>query len=116
MTNAKWQFRVKSSRIDSHESRAKCKQAEISLDTNLAGNPDAYNPAEQLLAALSACMIKGFERVAPSLKFSLRGGEVDIRRRPAGGPPRMKSIHYEAIVDTDETDHRLELLYENVKK
>ena len=30
--------------------------------------------------------------------------------------PRMESISYEVIVDTDEPDHRLELLHDNVKK
>jgi hypothetical protein len=31
-------------------------------------------------------------------------------------PPRMESITYEILVDTDEPDRRLDLLHENVKK
>jgi hypothetical protein len=31
-------------------------------------------------------------------------------------PPKMESINYEVLVDTDESDHRLDLLHENVKK
>jgi hypothetical protein len=31
-------------------------------------------------------------------------------------PPRMESIRYEIVVDTDESDRRLELLHDNVKK
>ena len=31
-------------------------------------------------------------------------------------PPRMGSISYEIEVDTDEPEHRLSLLQENVKK
>jgi hypothetical protein len=31
-------------------------------------------------------------------------------------PPKMQSISYELDVDTDESDHRLELLHQNVKK
>jgi hypothetical protein len=31
-------------------------------------------------------------------------------------PPKMVSVHYELIVDTDEDDRRLELLHENVRK
>lgn len=31
-------------------------------------------------------------------------------------PPKMESISYEIIVDSDESEHRLELLHENVKK
>lgn len=31
-------------------------------------------------------------------------------------PPCMESIDYKIIVDTDESDRRLELLHENVRK
>jgi len=31
-------------------------------------------------------------------------------------PPRMESIDYEIIVDTDESDRRLDLLHDNVRK
>ena len=55
----KMQFDVVAQRLSSHASEARCKQATITLDTDLAGNPGAFNPAELLLAALSACMING---------------------------------------------------------
>lgn len=113
---AKMTFHVASRRVDAHGSLSTCKNAEIALDTDLAGNPDAFNPAELLLAALSACMIKGMERVAPILKFQMRGVEVIVDGVRQDVPPRMESIRYEIIVDTDESDQRLDLLHENVKK
>lgn len=113
---AKMTFDVRSVRIDGHGSRSYCKDAEISLDTDLAGRRDAFNPAELLLAALSACMIKGIERVTPILGFRLRGVEVRIRGVRQDAPPLLESVSYEILVDTDESDHRLELLHENVKK
>ena len=113
---AKMEFHVQSRRIDAHGSVARCKEAEIALDTDLAGNRDAFNPAELLLAALSACMIKGIERVMPILKFSLHGVEVRIHGVRQDIPPKMESISYEIIVDTDEPDRRLELLHYNVKQ
>ena len=113
---AKMTFDVRSVRIDGHGSRSYCKDAEISLDTDLAGRRDAFNPAELLLAALSACMIKGIERVTPILGFRLRGVEVRIHGVRQDAPPLLESVSYEILVDTDESDHRLELLHENVKK
>ncbi|WP_097461318.1 OsmC family protein [Mangrovitalea sediminis] len=110
------QFHVVSQRIDAHGSVAHCKNADITLDTDLAGRTDAFNPAELLLAAISACIIKGIERVAPILKFQFRGIDVHIRGVRQDAPPRMASISYEIIVDSDETDHRLDLLHDNVKK
>jgi len=72
----KMSFHVEARRVDAHGSFARCKNAEIAPDAGLAGNPDAFKPAELLLGAPSACMIKGIERAMPGLKFPLRGVEV----------------------------------------
>ena len=112
----KMQFDVVSVRLSAQASEARCKQATLTLDTDLGGNPMAFNPAELLLAALSACMIKGIERVTPILKFQLRGLEVRVHGVRQDVPPRMESICYEIVVDTDEPDRRLELLHENVRR
>ena len=116
MDNPKMAFHVDSVRVDAHGSVSRCKAADITLDTDLAGRADAFNPAELLLAALSACILKGIERVAPTLKFALRGVQVRIDGVRQDVPPKMESITYEIIVDTDEADRRLELLHDNVKK
>ena len=86
------------------------------LDTDVKGRDDAFNPAELLLAALSACMMKGIERVAPVLNFQFQGLEVRVRGVRQDSPPRMQTIENEILVETVESDHRLELLHENVKK
>ncbi len=110
------EYRVGARRIDSHGSVASTKDAEITLDTDIGGRPDAFNPAELFLAAIAACMIKGIERVTPMLKFDLRGVEVKLHGIRQDTPPKMVSVDYELIVDTDETDQRLELLHTNVRK
>lgn len=109
-------FLVQARRVDAHGSTADCKDARLVLDTDLAGRRDAFNPAELLLAALSACMIKGIERVVPILRFELRGVEVRVEGVRQDVPPKLESIRYEIVVDTDESDHRLALLHENVRK
>ena len=110
------EYRVSANRIDSHGSVASAKDAEIVLDTDINGRPDAFNPAELFLAAIAACMIKGIERVTPMLKFNMRGVEVKLHGIRQDSPPKMVSVNYELIVDTDETDQRLELLHTNVRK
>ena len=72
------EYRVTARRIDSHGSEATTKNATVVLDTDVNGRPDAFNPAELLLAAVVACMIKGNERVAPNRKFEFRGVEVKL--------------------------------------
>jgi uncharacterized OsmC-like protein len=110
------EFGVVSVRLSAQANEVRCKQATIALDTDLAGTPLAFNPAELLLAALSACMIKGIERVTPLLKFHLRGVEVRVHGVRQDVPPRLESIAYENIVDSDEPERRLELLHYNVRK
>ncbi len=110
------EYKVSARRIDSHGSVAAAKDAEIPLDTDMAGRRDAFNPAELLLAAVAACMIKGIERVAPMIQFDLRGVEVNLHGVRQDSPPKIISIEYEIMVDTDESDQRLELLHKNVRK
>jgi uncharacterized OsmC-like protein len=109
-------YDVTARRVDAHGSLANTKQAEIVLDTDVGGRPDAFNPAELFLAAIAACMIKGIERVTPMLQFDLRGVEVRLHGERQDAPPKMVSVNYELIVDTDETDQRLDLLHTNVRK
>jgi len=115
-TQQKMTFDVRSEWVSHEVSASFCKDAKIDLDTNLAGNPNAFNPAELLLAALSACMIKGIERVAPMLKFEFSGVEINLHGVRQDVPPKMESIEYEIIIDTNEDEHRLELLHKNVKQ
>lgn len=110
------EYNVVAHRIDGHGSEAATKQATLTLDTDMNGRPDAFNPAELFLASISACMTKGIERVAPMLHFQFRGVEVRLHGVRQDAPPLIVSVDYEIIVDTDEDDRRLELLHTNVRK
>jgi uncharacterized OsmC-like protein len=110
------EYTVSAQRIDSHGSEARTKDAVLTLDTDVNGRSDAFNPAELFLAAVAACMIKGIERMMPLLKFQLRGVEVKLHGVRQDSPPKMVSINYELIIDTEEDDRRLELLHSNVRK
>jgi len=109
-------YRVTARRIDSHSSLAVAKQAEVVLDTDLAGRQDAMNPVELLLSALAACMLKGIERVTPMLKFQIDGAEVSLEALRQDAPPKLTGIRYEIVVDSDESDQRLDLLHRNILK
>jgi uncharacterized OsmC-like protein len=110
------EYRVTARRIDAHGAVATAKSAEIALDTDLAGRQDALNPAELLLAAIAACMLKGIERVMPMIRFELRGVEIALHGKRQDNPPKMTEIDYDIVVDTDESDQRLELLHKNIRK
>lgn len=110
------EYHVAARRIDSQGSEATTKDAKIILDTDMAGRPDAFNPAELLLASLAACILKGAERVIPMLDFELRGIEVALHGIRQDSPPRMVRINYDIVVETDEAEARLDLLHRNLQK
>jgi len=110
------EYRVAARRIDAHGSVAHADQAKVLLDTDMAGRSDAMNPVELLLSALAACMLKGIERVTPMLKFQLDGVEIALEAIRQDAPPKLTLIRYEIIVDSDESDQRLDLLHGNVLK
>jgi uncharacterized OsmC-like protein len=110
------EYRVEATRTDANGGVATTKNAALVLDTCLEGRADAFNPAELLLAAVAACMIKGVERVTPMLGFRLRGVTVALHAVRRDSPPGIASIDYDLVVDSDETDQRLELLHKNVRK
>ncbi len=98
---------------------AECDRAEsatLPLDVDPAGRSDAFNPAEFLLTALAACLLKGIERATPLLKFSLRSAEVRVHGIRQDSPPRMVRVDYELAVDSEESDDRLALLHRNLQK
>ena len=109
-------YRVTAKRVDGHGSLASAKGASVALDTDPAGRQDAFNPVELLLAALSACMIKGVERVKPLLDFQVEGVEVRLEAFRQDAPPKLAKIQYEILVDSTETDARLDLLHRNILK
>lgn len=110
------EYRVTAHRVDAHGSLARTKDSEIVLDTDISGRRDAFNPAELFLAAIAACMIKGIERVAPMLGFHLSGVEVRLHGVRQDAPPMIVSVDYEIIVETDESEQRLNLLHTNIRK
>ncbi|EKM98169.1 MULTISPECIES: OsmC family protein [unclassified Acidocella] len=109
-------YSIRAVRRDHHGSLATCKQAELEMDTDPAGGSDAFNPAELLLAAVAACMLKNLERVAPMLTFRFSSAEVRVHAVREDHPPRLTRIDYEIVLDTDEPDRRLELMHENIRK
>jgi uncharacterized OsmC-like protein len=109
-------YTVNAHRVDAHGSVATCKSASLAIDTDLSGRVDAFNPAELFLASIAACMLKGIERVVPIIKFDLRGVEVRLVGVRQDAPPKIVSVSYELIVDSDESEQRLELLHTNVRK
>ena len=110
------QYDITARRLDETGSLATAHGAEVRLATDTEGRKDALNPVELLLSALAACMIKGAERVLPTLKFQLEGMSVALQADRQDAPPKLTAIRYQITVDTPESDARIELLHRNILK
>ncbi len=110
------EYEITATRTDNHGSLVHCKQAELIIDTDLKGRADALNPAELLLAAVSACILKNIERIAPIIDFHFRSVTVKVHGVRQDSPPKMLSIDYVIKVDSDENDRKLNLMHDNIKK
>lgn len=110
------EYEITARRIDEHGSVVLCKEAELTIDTDVNGRTDALNPAELLLASVAACILKNIERIAPMTHFAYRGVTVRVHGVRQDSPPKMLSINYEIIIDSDENDRKLELMHENIRK
>lgn len=107
---------VEARRLDATGSLAVAHGAELRLATGMAGRTDAMNPVELLLAALAACMIKGVERVTPTLSFQFDRVGIKLEAERQDAPPKLVAIRYEIVVGTAESDARLDLLHRNLLK
>lgn len=110
------EYEIEARRVDEHGSVARCKQAEVTIDTDIQGRADAFNPAELLLAAVAACILKNMERIAPMIHFDYRGVTVRVHGVRQDAPPKMVRIDYLISVDTDEDDRKLELMHKNIRQ
>lgn len=109
------EYRIAARRIDAGTGLTSTTIAKVRNGYWVGGFSRCLQPTELLLAAIAACMIKGIERVTPMLNFKLDGVEVSLHAVRQDAPQRIVSVDYELIVDTDESDQRLELLHTNVR-
>ncbi len=109
-------FELTARRTDSRGSIVTSKDASLIIDTGMSGRPDALNPVELLLAALSACIIKGIERVGATLDISYDSVHVALTAHRPVNEARIADISYVVTIGTDADSTRLDLLHKNLMK
>ena len=109
-------FNLNATRQNQNGSLVKAKETELVIDTSVSGRTDALNPVELLLAALAACMLKGVERLSPTLDLHFSNIEIDFEAHRPDLEARIEDIKYVIRVTTDAPEHKLELLHKNLQK
>jgi uncharacterized OsmC-like protein len=96
--------------------RAEANGAVILFDASSGRKEGLPNPAELLLTALAACILKNVERYSGILKLEYRKARIKVYGERNNTPPYMKKIHYRLYIDSDVSERQLELWHKNIRK
>lgn len=107
-------FCVSAHLLDDHLGQAATATSRVPLGIDMAGNDDAMNPMELLLAALSACMIKGTNRLIPLLNLDVTGMDIALEATRQDDVPGVSSIRYDIVVSGSLTDREADTLHKNL--
>jgi len=91
-------------------------QTEIRFDASAGRDTVLPNPAELLLTALAACILKNVERYSQILHYPYKSAKVSVKGERSDRPPAMQKIDYILEIDTDLDDKKLQLWHKNIIK
>jgi uncharacterized OsmC-like protein len=88
----------------------------IAFDGGAETGKELPGPADLLAAALAACMLKNVERFSRMLPFDYRRATAHVAVEREEPPPRIVRARYTLHIETDESDHKVNLLARNIFK
>ena len=74
------------------------------------------NPAELLLTALAACILKNVERYSEKLHYPYKSAKITVKGERSDNPPEIQKIEYVLEVDTNIEERQLENWHKNIVK
>ena len=88
----------------------------IEFDATAGRDEVLPNPAELLLTALSACILKNVERYSEILHYKYRSARITVNGQRSDNPPAMQKINYILEIDTDIDERKLNNWHKNIIK
>jgi uncharacterized OsmC-like protein len=86
----------------------------IAFDGTATPGSELPGPADLMAAALAACILKNVERFSKMMPFAYRIAAVAVVLERQESPPRIVRARYELRLQTEETQHRIDLLHRNI--
>ena len=109
-------YDIEAEQIVPHISTSRAKRAQIYFDSSPGQTEHLMNPAELLLSAFAACIIKNVERFSDIIHFSYKDVKVQVHGVREGPPPRITQVNYEIELWTDASARKVDLLNHNLLK
>jgi len=88
----------------------------IEFDATAGRDEVLPNPAELLLTALSACILKNVERYSEILHCPYKSAKITVIGERSDKPPAMQKINYILEIDTDIDERKLKNWHKNIIK
>ncbi len=109
-------YKVKSDFIKKGVSEFTVGEQKILVDVSKDRDESMPGPGELLLCSFSSCILKNIERFSELLKFQYTDVNIETEATRRDKPPKFIEIHYKVFLNTEESDHRIELLHKNIKQ
>lgn len=110
------EYEVIAEQVVRNISTARAKRAQIYFDSSPGQSEHLLNPAELLLSAFAACLLKNVERLSPVLRLSYERATVRVLGVREDKPPRMSRVDWTLTLWTDDPQNRVDLLDRNLRK
>ncbi|MCB1283369.1 MAG: OsmC family protein [Microthrixaceae bacterium] len=109
-------YHVTATTTGSGVSTIRSKQSDVVFDSSPRQDDELPGPADLLIAAFAACILKNVERMGELLPFAYDQATVEVDAERQDSPPKITRITYALTVTTDERDQRVDLLHRNIKR
>ena len=110
------QYEVKAHAIAKNDAILDIKKSKIDFGTTMATADVLPNPAELLLGALAACILKNVERFSGLLRFEYSRATVEITALRKESPPTMDDVNFHLTLYSKDKKLPVELLKRNLEK
>ena len=91
-------------------------QQAVNFDASSGRDEVLPNPAELLLTALSACILKNVERYSEILHYPYKSAKITVKGKRSDQPPAMQKIEYLLEIETDIDERKLNNWHKNIIK
>lgn len=116
MTGDILEYQVSARTLGNGTSEVNARGYRFQFDSSPGRSDTLPGPAELLISAFAACVLKNVERFAEMMPFQFTDATIEVKAEREGPPPRISRIHYVLTITTNEPDRRVELLHRNIAK
>jgi uncharacterized OsmC-like protein len=109
-------YQIKANSIKDGIATIDVNNGELHFDASTVRQDKLANPAELLLSSLAACMLKNVERFSKILKYEYLKAEIEVSGKRNDSPPFMSEVNYVLKIESEMTQHKLDLLHKNILK